>query len=535
MARFRDTAAARLQSLWHGSSLPQRVLVGGLLASAIVVFVLLMIWLNQPSYGVLYSKMAQKDASRVLEQLKKQNVPYKLKAGGTTVLVPEKQVYDLRLQLAGENVLQGQGVGFEIFNQSQIGQTDFVQQVNYQRALQGELARTIGELPQVASARVHLVLPEKSLFIEEQNPATASILLNLKSGQELKQAEVESVVNLVKTGVEGLDRQSITVADTRGNLLYQPEEESFSGLSSKQLEYKANLEKRLQNRIQRMLAPVVGAESILAKVNTELDLSKRTVRKEIYDPDSAVVRSEQKTRESSRGTTRMESGTPGPAYQGEEGTQNSGNSRESSRTEKTTNFEINKEERQIVTPEGELDRISVAVVVDGSYSTNESGESVFVPRSEKELDKIRGLVKSAIGFDSARGDSVEVATMPFQRPEPAPEPGLMESVLSSLQRFWKPLLNAVIILLFLFLVVRPIVLALIRPQVSEEGSEAVSGLPEAEERTALEEAESEEDIAAREGKKRFDDLKARAADILEQNRDEGIHIVKQWLYEEGRA
>jgi len=535
MPRFLQNGLHRLKAFWSGSSLPQRALVAGLLASAVLVFILLMVWLNQPTFGVLYSNLAQKDASRVVQMLKKQNVPYKLTSGGTTVLVPEKQIYDLRLQLAGENALQGQGVGFEIFNKSQIGQTDFVQQVNYQRALQGELARTIAELPQVSSARVHLVLPEKSLFIEEQNPATASVLLNLQKGKELAEPEVESIVNVVRSAVEGLTKDSITVADTQGNLLYQPDEEGFSGLSSKQLEYKSNLERLLQNRIQRMLAPVVGADSILAKVNTELDLSKRTIRKEIYDPDSAVVRSEKKSRERSSGTTRLESGSPGPAYQGEQAGQNSGNSREMSRSQQTTNFEINKEERQVVVPEGQVERISVAVVVDGSYKQNQSGEAVFVPRSQEELDKIRGLVQNAIGYDSARGDSIEVASMPFQRPEAPPEPGLMDSLMKYAQRFWKPLLNAVIVLLFLFLVVRPIVLALIRPQVSEEESAEVSGLPQAEERAALGEADSEEEAAARESKKRFDDLKERAAEIFEQNRDEGIHIVKQWLYDEGRA
>jgi len=244
MAAFWDNLVQRVRSLWTDTTIAQRILIGGLLVCLTVFLILFLYWLNQPEYGVLYSNLEQKDASRVIEVLKQENVSYKLENGGTTILVPQSQKDSLRLQVAGQDVLKGESVGFEVFNESQIGQTDFVQQVNYQRALQGELSRTIGSMPQVKSARVHLVLPEKSLFIEQQNPSSASVLLNLKPGSELKQDQVDSIVSLVATAVEGLKKESITISDAAGNMLNQPrQEDSPGGWTDNQLEYKKKMEK----------------------------------------------------------------------------------------------------------------------------------------------------------------------------------------------------------------------------------------------------------------------------------------------------
>ena len=534
MPRFWESWWQRLRDMWGRTSLAQRILVGGALVTLLLVFVLLIYWMNQTEYGVLYSGMSQKDASSVVDYFKQQNIPYKLANNGSTIKVPKGKVHDLRLQLAGQNVLQGGGVGFEIFSENQIGQTDFVQQVNYQRALQGELARTISAAPIVQSARVHLVLPEKSLFIEEQNPASASVLLNLKKHREMDQKQVKSIVNLVASAVEGLSQANITVTDTAGNLLYEPnQEDGLNGLTDKQLEYKVELERRLVQRIKQLLIPVIGPGKVMAQVNLDLDLSQKTIHKELFDPESSVVRSEQKTRESSSGRANVESGTPGPQYQGEQG-QGTGTTRESSRSRQTVNYEINKEEHDIVLPQGGIKQLSAAVLVDGTYKTNKQGNQVFVPRKKSEIEQIQNLVKRAIGFNPKRGDSIEVTSMAFGRPQKMPEPSWWQEVLDYAQNFWKPLLNAVIILLFLLLVVRPIILAIIKPRVTEEEEEAASGLPEAEGREALTEGISEEEIAAREAKKGFEDLKAKAGEIIDKNRDEAMNIIKQWMREEVR-
>ncbi|MFP4391601.1 MAG: flagellar basal-body MS-ring/collar protein FliF [Desulfohalobiaceae bacterium] len=530
MRQFWERLQAKLQELWTKSTVPQRILLGGVLGSLLLVFVLLLYWLNRPQFEILYADLSQDDASQVVEELKEQGVSYKLENQGKTILVPAEQVSELRLDVAGKDLMQDSGPGLELFQETQIGQTDFVQEVNYQRALQGELSRTISGMPEIQRARVHLVLPEKSLFIEEQTPASASVMLRLKSGRELDENQIQGIVNLVATAVEGLDKENITVADSSGNLLSQPaDEDSVQGLTNSQLEYKTKLENVLQQRIERMLGPVIGQGKVMARVNAEVDFSKREVFQENFDPDSQVVRSEQKTREQSTGSADADEETEaGPEYQGEEqgGTRTT---QESSRTQSTTNFEIDKEETRTSVPQGQLDRLSAAVVVDGSYETGEEGQSVFVPKSQEELDQIESLAQNAIGFDSERGDSIEVTSMAFGKPEAIPEPGLWDNVLEYAQGFWKPFLNALIILLFLLMVVRPVVLAIIRPKVSEEEGAEVAGLPGREEAEAL---ESEEELSAREAKKQFDDLKFQAMEIVDKNKEEAMHIVRQWMYQE---
>ena len=536
MARFWENIVRRLRELWSGSTLAQKILVGGMLAMTLVIVALVLIWLNKTEYGVLYANLSTKDASRVVEVLKSENVSYQLSNQGSTVLVPKDRIYALRLQLAGQDVLKGQGVGFEIFNQTQVGQTDFVQQVNYQRALQGELARTMSSIPAVRAARVHLVLPDESLFIEEQNPASASILLDLEPGEKLQDPQVESVVSLAVMAVEGLGPDNVSVVDTDGTLLYQAsQDDSFEGLTTTQLEYKNALESRLQQRIERMLTPVLGMGRILARVNAEIDFSRKTIQKELFDPDSAVVRSEQKTRENSRGSAgaSAEEGSPEAGYRGQQ--TGTGTSQESSRTQSTTNFEINKEEQQIVVPQGQIDTLSAAVIVDGTYTMDQDGNQVFAPRSEKELEQIRSLVMRALGYDSARGDAIEVTSMPFSKPEPIPQPSLVQSALNTAQKFWKPLLNAVIILLFLLLVVRPIVLAILKPRVVEEEAPEAAGLPGSREQSALGERPAPEELRAREAKQHFDELKEKAREVVDKNREEALNIVKQWIHEEAKT
>lgn len=534
MPGFWENGIANLKNAWAKGSLAQKILFSGLLVTVILTMVLFLYWLNRTEYGVLYAKLSEKDASRVVEYLKKQKVDYQLQDKGHSVLVPKERIYELRMELAGKDLLQGQGIGFEIFDQTQIGQTDFIQQINYQRALQGELARTITELPGVKAARVHLVLPKKTIFIEEQSPASASVLISLDRGGKLTKAQVQAIVNLIATAVEGLQKENITVADTAGHLLYRPTEEgALLGLTNNQLEYRINLEKGLEKRIERMLYPILGVNHVLAKVNVELDFSKKTIHKELYDPDVSVVRSEQKTTETSKGTSNVETGSPGPAYVGTKG--GTGTSQESSRTEKTTNFEINKEERQIVVPEGELKRLTAAVIVDGQYVLDKDGKRVFKPRSAKELAQIKELVMNAMGYDSARGDSIAVDCMPFAQPEALPRPSIWQVAAHYGQRFAKPVFNGLLVLLFLLMVVRPVVLAIISPQVSEEEVIGTEGLPPGAEAMALEEAEPEEVRMAKEAKKHFDELKAQSKEIIEQHMEEALDIFKQWLQENAEA
>jgi flagellar M-ring protein FliF len=536
MPSFANDTLERAKSFWGKTTLSQRVLVAGLAGMVIITFFLLIVWLNQPDYRVLYSKLYAEDASNIVQMLQKQNVEYKLTENGTTIMVPADQVYDLRLKVAGEGKVHGQGIGFEIFDEVKVGQTDFVQRINYQRALQGELARTITEFPQVERARVHLVLPHKTLFIEEQSDPSASVVLKLKQGEKMKPEEVTGIVNLVSMAVEGLSTDRITVADTKGEIIYSPKESE--ALSTTQLEQKMSVERALELRIEQMLSPLYGPGRVIAKVNADLDFSRTTTRKEEYDPDSAVVRSEQRSEETQQGAANLNAGADEPNFRGE-GPGDAISNQEATRETRTTNYEINKVEQEIVSPIGELDRLSVAVIVDGVYQDvmnadgEPTGEFNFVPRTQEELDRIQQLVSNAVGLDTIRGDTIEVSSISFGGPEQEIRPDLAQLVLEYVQRLGKPFLNGLLIFLFLILVVRPVVMALIRPKTEVEGVEGIAGLPEGEGRIALVEGDDEESDL--EAVRKLDDIRAHALQLSEQNMDGAMAIIKTWLKEEATA
>ncbi|WP_027184488.1 flagellar basal-body MS-ring/collar protein FliF [Desulfovibrio inopinatus] len=530
----------KVARFWSDRTMAQRVLVAGLATSVILAFFVMVYFLNQTDYKVLYSNLGPEDAAKVVEALKADKINFKLENGGTTVLVPADIVYEKRLQIAGEGNLVGSGIGYEIFDELKVGQTDFVQHINYQRALQGELARTISEFPEVEKARIHLVLPSKSLFIEEQRPATASVVLTLVKGKKLNPKQVQGIVNLVAMSVEGLSPDNITVTDTTGQILFQPKgTDTIDGMTSTQLEYKTNLESTLENRIEQLLTPIIGPGRSIAKVNADLDFNQRTIRKEMYDPDVSVVRSEQRSEESARGSAAVDAANAGTGAAAAQTNnfQNSGfsgteSTSQTTRETRTTNFELNKEEQNIVTAVGDINRLSVAVIVDGTYEQKEgTSEYTFIPRNAEELARIKQIVANAVGMDTARGDSVDVSSFSFGEPDIYVEPSLMAAMLEYAQRLGKPFLNGLLIFLFLILVVRPVVLALIRPRVAEEDVETLERLPEGERRIALAEPE-EEELGLMETSKRLDNAKLLAQQLFESNMDQGITVLKTWLKQE---
>ncbi len=429
MPPFINEYWSKFIGFWSDRTAAQRILIGGLAVSVVISFALMIFWMNKPDYKVLMTNLYPEDASRVVGMLQAAKEPYVLDDNGKTILVPADRVYELRLKVAGEGNLHGQGIGFEIFDEVQIGQTDFVQHINYQRALQGDLSRTITEFPQIEKSRVHLVIPQKSLFIEDQIPPSASIILQLKDNGKLAPNEVQGIVNLVSMAVEGLDPKHITVTDMKGRPLYTPEDDAAGlALSNTQLEYKAGIENTTQRRIMELLGPVVGPEKVIARVNADLDFSQKTIRKESYDPDGAVVRSETRSEESTAGAASLAGGEPDANFRGD-GFSGTRTTQDSTRESRTTNFEINKQEENIIAPVGELKRLSVAVIVDGTWQTNpDTGENIYVPRSAEELDRIRNLIASAVGFDSVRGDAIEVSNISFGEPalsdgDSLPDPG----------------------------------------------------------------------------------------------------------------
>lgn len=530
MASTFTAAFDRIKDFWNSITMTQRMFIGILSTVLVATFISLVVWLSRPEFNILYANLNPEDANRVVKSLEAKQVPYRLDENGTVIMVPADQVYGLRINLAGENILTGQGVGFEIFDDLKVGVTDFVQKLNYRRALEGELGRTISEFPSVEYARVHLVIPNRSLFIEEQQQPSASVLLKLSGSKKMEGRDVQAIVNLVTMAVAGLEKNRVSIADTSGKVLYQPDEDgSIDGLTRTQLDFKTRMQQGLERRIEELLMPVVGAGRVIARVNADLDFSQRTIRKELYDPEKTVVRSEQRSEENQQGSARLDSGVPDPNFRGDGLTGNNSN-QTANRETRTTNYEINKEEQNIVANVGDIDRLTVAVIVDGTYETQEDGSQVFVPRSEEELNRIRQLVANAVGYDSARGDTIEVSNIPFSGIEIEPPQSAAAIIADYALRFGKPMLNALLVFLFLVLVVRPVILALIRPKVEGRVIEELEGLPQSDERLALVE-DDDDTVLATAMLEKIEDIKVHALQLSEQNMDQALGIIKSWLRE----
>ncbi len=396
---------------------PKKIMVIGLVGIAVAGFFFLILALQKPSYILLYSGLSSEDASAIVEELKKDKVPHRISADGGGVMVPADKVYELRMTLAGKGLPQS-GVGFEIFDDVNIGTTEFVQKMNFQRAVQGELARTISQLDQIERSRVHITIPKDSVFIEDQKQPTASVFLKLKPGVKLHPKQVKGITYLIAGAVEGLSADNVTIMDTKGRVLSSPRDEGQAvGLSSTQMEMQQNIERSLENSIQTMLEKVLGKDKVIARINATLNFQQVQKTEELYDPNITAVRSEQTSKEKSSGQSGSPSGIPGvasnvPGAGG--GATVTGNSKNFQRQNETINYEINKVTRHVVEPVGAIKRLSVAVLVDGTYKLEEgSDEQTYVPRTAEEMSKYETLIKGIVGFDEERGDRVHVENIPM--------------------------------------------------------------------------------------------------------------------------
>jgi len=495
-------------------------------------FLFLVFWAQQPEHSLLFSRLSPEDSSAIIEKLKNQRIPYELTEGGKAIMVPAERVHELRLQLAADGLPQSGGVGFELFDKSTFGMTEFVQKLNYLRAMQGELSRTITQLEAVDQARVHVVMPEKTLFKEDQHHTTASIVMKLKRGRKLGAGQVQGVVHLTASAVEGLDPENITVVDIHGNILSGGGDSgAIAKLTSTQLEYKQNYEKGIENRIQTMLENVIGNGKIIARVNTELDFLQEERMEEIFDPDSQVARSETMSTDSSVGSQQI-SGVPGVQSNipeaGEQIVQKS-TPPKSSRTNETRNFELNKITRKIIEPVGRLTKLSVAVVLDGTYEMDgESGEPKYIPRSDSAMKEYENLVKSAIGFNAERGDVVEVSNMPFDSMKVWDERKAMEADANRLfyLEMVKYLLSGIALFIIVFFVLKPAIqwlISLEREVVSFQGPKTVAEL----EREMAGKGEGEEEYEV----EKKEDYRKRVVEFVTENPQGSAEMLRKWLRE----
>ncbi len=439
------------------------------LALVMASFVAMMFWLNKPDFQTLYSGMNPGDAASVVEQLKELKIPYKLEAEGTTIQVPQASLYEARLAMASAGLPKGSGVGFEVFNEVKIGTTDFVQRINYQRALQGELARTIASFRAVDTVRVHIVMGQESLFVEEEKKPSASVVLGMSGSRNLNQKQIQGIVHLVASAVPDLTADRVTVVDAQGNLLFKKDADSAefpAGMTASQLEYQRTIEGALKAKVKSMLEQVVGPGGAVVQVSTDIDFTRTTTTEKLFNPDQVAVRSETRSSESSQDSAGSPGGSPDQRFDlaQRNATPNraggAAGAAKSQRENETTNFEISNTVRQTTTGIGGLKRLSVAVVLDGPYKETTSPEGevtrTFTPRAQEELRQITELVRRAVGYNAQRGDEISVVNVPFALPKELGTAAVM-GWMDYVEKYSKPALNVALVLLFFLFVVRPLI------------------------------------------------------------------------------
>ncbi|WP_109407803.1 flagellar basal-body MS-ring/collar protein FliF [Proteus genomosp. 4] len=419
-------------------------------SAAIAIFVAAFLWLQSPDYKVLYSNLSDKDGGEIVTQLTQMNVPYRLSQNGAAIMVPDNQVHELRLKLAQAGLPKGGAAGFELLDKEKFGISQFSEQINYQRALEGELARTIETLGPVQNARVHLALPKPSLFVREQKSPSASVTVGLLQGRALDEGQINAIVHIVASSVAGMPDSSVTIVDQSGKLLTQPDALGRD-LNSIQLKYVQELESRYQQRIETLLGPIVGRGNVHAQVTAQVDFSHTEETAEEYKPNQppnqAAVRSKQLSQSEQNGGM-LAGGVPGalsnqpvappqapietPKAQEDEKTDEANttgtnrtltrNPNSNSRLDETTNYEVDRRIRHIKRPVGNVERLSVAVIVN--YKTIEDTkeaaegeepvvETKQIPLTDEQIQQIEGLVREAMGYSQERGDSLSVVNSQF--------------------------------------------------------------------------------------------------------------------------
>mgnify|MGYP006363059817 FL=1 len=454
--------------------------LGLIMASAAVIAVLVgaLMWSQTPEYRVLYNNVADQDGAAIITALQQMNVPYKFSSNGGAILVPEKHVHEVRLRLAGQGLPKGNLPGFELMENQKFGSSQFLEQVNYQRALEGELARSIQSLSAVQSARVHLAIAKPSVFSRDKQQPSVSVLLNLYPGRVLSVEQISAIVHLMASSVPNLPMKNVTVVDQNGNLLStQHENKQDKAFDAKQLEYIQDLEENYIRRIEAILTPITGAANVRAQVTADLDFSRIERAEEIYRPnnseaDVASIRS-QKTLESTTIGSKTDGGIPGaltnrppePAsapIDAKAGTNETNDKAPPLPTDKkkesTINYEVDKTVQHTQQSTGSIKRLTAAVVVNYRKKIDENGEVTNGPLSEDEMKEINNLVKEAMGYNEKRGDSLTVTNSLFTA-EPVTildaEFWKDPEVIMLAKDIGKQLLIAAVVLFFLLKIVRP--------------------------------------------------------------------------------
>lgn len=522
------------------------------IAASVAIGVAVVLWMQTPNYAVLYGSLSQKDAGQVVEALQKANIPYKVEEGTGAVMVAASQLHKARLELANQGLPEGAGMGFEMLQEDQgFGTSQFIETARFQRALEGELGRTISTMRNVQSARVHLAIPKRSVFVRDRTNPTASVMVDLYSGRALDEGQVAAIVHLVSSSVPHLTPGDVTVADQRGNLLTTRSDPNDVAPSPSQFAYTRKLEQSFVRRIENLLSPMAGAGGVRAQVTADLDFTVTERTQERYNPDLLSLRSEQVT-EDLMGAGAGAQGVPGAlsnqppgggvapeeAGGGAEGTPEGAAPAGNSSRRSTRNYELDKTISHTRLATGTVRRLSVAVVLDDKQSINEDEEIVRTPWSDEELARFTALVREAVGFNAARGDSVNVMHASFQQPpaqEPLPEPSLMEQPMIWDLAKWAA--GALGLLIVVFAVLRPAL-----KNLAEAGATSQMALAAAGAEGAGEGGEGEDQLSLSSGAQapqlagpddNYEGNLAVAQKVVSDDPKRVAQVVKNWVNEDG--
>lgn len=525
-------------------------------------FALVALRVSAPAFSTLYSGLALQESAKIVTELEKQGVPYELRANGAEILVPNDRVLRMRMSMAELGLPSGGSVvGYEIFDKSEtFGSSNFVMNINALRALEGELARTIGSFTQVENARVHLVAPKRELFAREKQEPSASVWLKLRGSQELSKGEIASITHFVAAAVPGLKVSKITVVDSFGRLLARGDgDESVGALASTAEEYRIAFETRMKSNLEELIEKIVGPGRVKVKVTADINFDRVVTNSEKYDPEGQVARSVQSTSErenaeDKEGRDAVTVANQLPTSAGTAGQGGPQSNRNAEKSEETTNFEISKTVQNHVKEGGSVNKISVAVLLDGNYTTDTEGNQTYNPRPEEEIQRITSLIKTAIGFTEARGDTVEVVNMQFTNPqEETVEESFFEKFRHQFEGILQTLIIAVVVILVIMLVIRPAIMHMIRSGASAsartaDGLAALEApamgvrLPSAagggggygaaaDAGLEMEEDDTMVNLQNIKGRIRSSAIK-KVTEMVDKNPDESINVMRQWMLKE---
>ena len=537
---------------------PRIAAMGAVTIALIGFFAFLILRVTAPQMTPLFTDLSLEDSSTIAKELDREGVTYELRNDGNIIMVPSDRVARLRMTLAENGLPKGGGVGYEIFDKSDaLGTTSFVQNINSLRALEGELARTIRALDRVQDARVHLVMPERPLFSRDKIEPSASIVLKVRGS--LEPAQVRAIRHLVATAVNGLRPQRISIVDEHGQLLADGASDDPSGSDVGADERQSAFEKRLREQVESIVTSVVGPGHSRVQLTADFDFNRITQTSDKFDPESRVVRSSQTREETSAsnsgGGNQVTVGNELPGANQKPPAADSGPHDQSRKSEEVINYEISKITKTEVIEGGRVNRISVAVLVDGTYGKNDKGDVTYQPRSKEEVEQIGALVRSAIGFDQKRGDQVQVVNLRFAETPAIPmsEPTTWLSTFQftkdDVMRAIEMAVMGVLGFVVLLLVVRPLVRRIITPDDRKlaalpAGAGGTLPAPGSAAAIATETAEAAKtessptakmiDIAQIQGQVHAQSVQ-KVGDLADNNPRETISIIRSWLNDSAAA